>query len=51
MLASLTRRDLDEYAKVPDTLPPDATAKQIFESCRDWVVAHLPTELKELVEL
>ena len=51
VLANLTRADLDEYAKVPDSLPSDATAKQIFNACRDWIVAHLPAELKEIVEL
>ena len=51
VLSSLTRADLDEYANVPDSLPSDATAKQIFNACRDWIVSRLPAELKEIVEL
>ena len=51
VLANLTRAELDEYAKVPDSLPSDATAKQIFDACRDWIVSHLPNELSDIVEL
>lgn len=51
VLANITRADLDEYAKVPDSLPQDATAKQIFRACRDWIISHLPAELKDIVEL
>lgn len=51
VLANLTRADLDEYAKVPDSLPGDASASQIFDACRDWIVSKLPAELKDIVEL
>lgn len=42
ILAGLTRADLDEYAKVPDSLPPDATAKEIFLSCHMWMQNKIP---------
>lgn len=48
VLSCLTRSDLDEYAKVPDTLAPDATAKEIFEACRVWMVRRLP-EIADLL--
>ncbi len=42
VLASLTRADLDEYAKIPDSLPPGTTADDIFRACHDWMVKKLP---------
>ncbi len=51
ILANLTREDLDEYAKVPDSMPSDATGRQIFDACRDWLASRLPAELTEIVGL
>lgn len=42
VLAALTRTDLDEYASVPASLPPGATADAIADACRDWLAAKLP---------
>ena len=42
ILSSLTREDLDEYAKLPDTIPSCATAKEIFDACRAWMAAKVP---------
>ncbi len=42
ILAGLTRADLDEYARVPKSLPPGATATEIYEACRAWLAARLP---------
>ena len=42
ILSSLTRADLDEYAKVPASLGRDATAAGIFAACREWMSAKLP---------
>lgn len=41
-LAGLTRADLDEYAKVPDSMPFGSTADEIFAKCRAWLVARMP---------
>lgn len=48
VLSCLTRADLDEYAAVPDALPPEATAKEIFLACRAWMQRRLP-ELSDLL--
>ncbi len=48
ILANLTRADLDEYAKVPQTLPRDATGAEIYAACRAWLKAKLP-ELTEIL--
>lgn len=42
LLARLTRADLDAYAQVPDALPRGATAQEIFDACRRWLVAKVP---------
>ena len=42
MLAKLTKDDLAEYAKVPDNMPPDATAQDIFNACHDWLASRIP---------
>jgi len=43
ILARLTRDDLDEYAKVPESMPEDSTAKEIFEACRKFLLGKIPT--------
>ena len=48
IFARLTRADLDEYAKVPDALPPGSTAQAIFDACHRWMVAKIP-DLKETI--
>ncbi len=48
ILACLTRKDLDEYAKVPESLPPDSTGAQIYAACRAWLFARLPPEVCEI---
>ncbi len=42
VLSHLTRADLDEYAKVPDSMPRDSRADEIFARCRAWLVAKVP---------
>ena len=42
MFACLTRTDLDEYAKIPDSLPPGSTGQDVFNACHDWLVAKAP---------
>ncbi len=42
VLANLTRADLDEYSRVPDSLPASASAKEIFDACQSWMVVRLP---------
>ena len=42
IFSRLTRADLDEYAKVPDALPPGATAADVFTACHAWMLAHIP---------
>ena len=42
VLANLTRADLDEYAKVPDTMPQGSTAQEIFNACQEWMLKKLP---------
>ncbi len=48
ILASLTREDLNEYAKVPESLPLGVTATEIQIACRAWLESKLP-ELKEIL--
>ena len=42
LLSRLTRADLDEYAKVPDSVPIGSTAQEVFNACRTWLVNKLP---------
>lgn len=42
IFSRLTQADLDEYAKVPDALPPGSTAEDIFNACHAWMLAHIP---------
>jgi phosphotransferase system enzyme I (PtsI) len=42
VLSELTRADLDEYAKIPDSMPPGSTAQDVFFACREWMSAKLP---------
>ena len=46
VLAGLTRADLDEYAKVPDSMPHGSTAQDVFNACHDWIADRLP-ELRD----
>ena len=42
VLSHLTRADLDEYAKIPDGMPRDSRADEIFARCRAWLVDKVP---------
>lgn len=42
LCARLTKADLEEYAKVPESVPPDATAADILAACRAWMAAKIP---------
>ena len=42
ILARLTREDLDEYARVPDNVPPGSTAQEIFDACHAWLATKIP---------
>ncbi len=42
LLSRLSRAELDEYAKVPETVGDDATAKEIFDACRAWMSSKIP---------
>lgn len=41
VLSKLTRADLDEYAKVPDSLPGGSTGDEVFRACRDWMASKI----------
>lgn len=42
VLSNLSRKDLDEYARVPDSVPPGSTGAEIYAACRRWLAARLP---------
>ncbi len=42
LLSRMTRKDLDEYALIPDSMPHGATAHDIFDACHDWLLAKVP---------
>ena len=42
ILGRLTRADLEEYAKVPDSLPPCVTAAEILDACHKFLVGKIP---------
>ena len=42
ILARLTREDLDEYARVPENVPPGETAHEIYDICHSWLAAKIP---------
>jgi phosphotransferase system enzyme I (PtsI) len=42
ILARLSRKDLEEYARVPDNVPPGSTAQEIFDACHSWLAAKIP---------
>jgi phosphotransferase system enzyme I (PtsI) len=42
ILARLSREDLEEYARVPDNVPPVSTAQEIFDACHSWLAAKIP---------
>lgn len=46
LFSSLTRADLEEYAKIPESLPFGSTAQAIYGACHDWLAAKVP-ELRE----
>ena len=41
-LSRLTRKDLDEYAKIPFSLPVGSSAAEISSACRKWLEAKAP---------
>ena len=42
LLSRLTRADLDEYAKVAESVGDDATGQQVFDACRAWMESRIP---------
>ena len=42
ILARLTREDLKEYAKVPESMPPCSTAAEILAACHKFLVGKTP---------
>lgn len=42
ILARLTREDLDEYAHVPENVPPGETAHEIYDICHSWLYTKIP---------
>ena len=42
VLSHLTRADLCEYAKIPDDMPRDSRADDIYARCRAWLVEKVP---------
>jgi phosphotransferase system enzyme I (PtsI) len=42
ILARLTREDLDEYARVPENVPPGETAHEIYDICHSWLYTKIP---------
>jgi phosphotransferase system enzyme I (PtsI) len=40
-LSCLSRADLDAYAAIPETLPRDASADEIYAACRAWLVSKI----------
>jgi phosphotransferase system enzyme I (PtsI) len=49
LFSSLTREDLNEYAKIPDSLPFGATAQAIYSACHEWLVTKVPGLSENLV--
>lgn len=41
IFGELTREDLDEYAKIPSTLPCGTTGEEVFAACRQWLLSKL----------
>ena len=48
LLSRLTRADLDELAKIPESLGDTATAEEIFNACKAWVENQIP-DLNDLI--
>jgi phosphotransferase system enzyme I (PtsI) len=48
LLSRLTRTDLDELAKIPESLGDTATAEEIFNACKAWVENQIP-DLNDLI--
>jgi len=42
LLHRLSRADLDEYAKVVESLGDDVTGEEVFAACRDWMYGKFP---------
>lgn len=49
LFSSLTREDLNEYAKIPDSLPFGSTAQAIYSACHNWLVTKVPGLSENLV--
>jgi len=47
-LARLSRKDLDEYAKVPFSLPAGSSAADIAAACRAWLARKVPEAVETL---
>jgi hypothetical protein len=48
LVSRLTRADLDELAKIPESLGDAATAEEIFNACKAWVENQIP-DLNDLI--
>lgn len=46
VLGQLTRADLSEYAKIPESLPEGSTGTEIAEACHEWL-AHRVTDFED----
>lgn len=42
VLAMLTREDLEAYAKVPESMPPCSTGRDIMDACRAFLIRKIP---------
>ena len=42
ILGRLTREDLEEYARVPDSMPPCSTAADILAACHGFLASRIP---------
>lgn len=49
LFSALTRADLEEYAKIPESLPFGSTAQAIYGACHDWLAAKVPEFRENLV--
>ena len=42
ILARLTKEDLDEYAKIPDSMPACSTASDVLDACHRFLESRIP---------
>ncbi len=42
ILAKLTREDLQEYSKIPESMPPCSTGQDTFNACREFLAKKIP---------